>query len=92
MRDKKFVFAVLIIVVLACALLYLVFIGPKIEGYVVNKQVQAQQMVVKAIIQQANQQGYVQLFDGETNVLLIKQELPKQTAVQSTQNNAEAAE
>jgi len=70
--DRKFAIAVLLILILACALAYVALIKPKVQGYVINKQVEAQGIVVKAIMNQVNAQGYVQLFDGNNSIILVK--------------------
>ncbi len=82
MRDKKFAIALGIIVVLVLALVYLLFVGPGITGYVVDKQVQAQQVVVEAIIQQVNAQGYVQLSNGNESVVLVEYVPPQEQVPQ----------
>ncbi|OIO41437.1 hypothetical protein COU56_04430 [Candidatus Pacearchaeota archaeon CG10_big_fil_rev_8_21_14_0_10_31_9] len=72
MRDKKMVIATIAIVVLALALIYVLLIEPKIQGYVVQKQVNAQEVTVQAIVQIVNQQGYVVLGQGNDSVVLVK--------------------
>ena len=72
MRDKKMVIAAIAIVVLALALIYVLLIEPKIQGYVVQKQVNAQEVTVQAIVQIVNQQGYVVLGQGNDSVVLVK--------------------
>jgi type II secretory pathway pseudopilin PulG len=72
MGDKKFIIALSVIIVLAIALVYLTVIGPKIQGYVVGKQAQAQENVVNAILNMVDQQGYVAIGDGENSVVLVK--------------------
>jgi len=74
MRDKKLGIAVLIIVVLAVALLYVLVIGPKIQGYVIAKETIAQENVVNAILSIVEQQGYVAIGQGENAVVLVKYE------------------
>ena len=70
--DRKFAIAILLILILAFALVYITLIKPKIQGYVINKQIEAQGIVVKAIMNQVNAQGYVQLFDGNNSIILVK--------------------
>ena len=91
MRDKKFVIALIVIVVLALALSYVVFIGPKIQGYLINKQTRAQENVVKTIVQIVDQQGYVVLGDGNDSVVLIKYQPPAQQQPQQELSNQEGA-
>lgn len=85
MKDKKFIIALAIIVILALLLVYIVFIGPRLQGYLVQKQVDAQQDVVKTIIQIVNQQGYVVLNNENSSVVLIDRArlpTPPQTEIQ----------
>ena len=72
MRDKKFAIALTVIVVLALALVYITLVGPKIQGYIINSQIEAQQEVVNGIIQFVNQQGYIILGQGESAVVLVR--------------------
>ncbi len=71
-KDRKFFIAAIIIVVLILVLVYVLLVGPKIQGYVVQKQVDAQQSAVQAIVQIVNQQGYVVLGQGNDSVVLVK--------------------
>ncbi|MEK6891254.1 MAG: hypothetical protein AABX03_03890 [Nanoarchaeota archaeon] len=70
-RDKRLVIAVGIILILIAVLLYVLLIGPSIQGYVVQKQVNAQENVIKAIIDVVEQQGSISLTDGNRSVVLI---------------------
>ncbi|MAG07215.1 hypothetical protein CMI46_00155 [Candidatus Pacearchaeota archaeon] len=72
MREKKFVIALVVIIVLALALVYLTVVSPQIQGYVISKQAQAQENVVNAILNMVDQQGYVAIGDGENSVVLVK--------------------
>jgi len=72
MRDRRFAIAVGIIVVLAVALLYFVIVGPKIQGYIIAKQAQAQENVVNSLLQIVEQQGYVAIGEGENQVVLVR--------------------
>lgn len=82
MKDKKFVIAVSVIVLLGVALLYITVVSPKIQGYVIDKQTQAQENTVNAILQIVDQQGYVAIGDGENSVVLIKYQPPQDQQVQ----------
>ncbi len=88
MKDTKFLVALIIIVVLAIALLYFTLVGPKLQGYIIAKQVQAQENIVNSILDLVNRQGYVSIGNGENSVILIKYQPPEQQ--QNTQ--AESAE
>lgn len=94
MRDRKFIVAVLIILVLAIALLYVTVIGPNIQGYFIKKQTEAQTVVVRAIIGVVEQQGYVVLTDEDKSVLLVRYEqgVPAQVQNQPIVNPEEQPE
>ncbi|MDO8467851.1 MAG: hypothetical protein Q7S56_02805 [Nanoarchaeota archaeon] len=60
--SGKVVFTlVLVILVLVAVVAYIFLIAPSINGYIVNKQIEAQQILVSTIIQQIQAQGYVQI-------------------------------
>lgn len=71
-RDKRFIIALLIIVLLLGILFYVLFVGPRFQGYVTKKQLDAQQTVVNAMIDIATSQGYVTLTDGNRSIILVK--------------------
>ncbi|MFA6022751.1 MAG: hypothetical protein WC781_01545 [Candidatus Pacearchaeota archaeon] len=77
--DKKFAVAIGIIVVLALVLVYVLFIGPTIQGFVVQKQVAAQKIAVQTIMQVVNQQGYVVLGEGNDTMILVRYQQPQST-------------
>ena len=72
MKDRRFMIALVVIALLIIALIYVLFVGPSLQGYVVQKQVDAQQNTVKTIMQIVDQQGYIVLTDNGTSVVLIK--------------------
>ena len=78
MLDKKFMIAIGIIVILGVALLYVAVVGPKIQGYFDDKQIQAQAETVQAILQIVEQQGYVAIGDGADSVVLVRYQPPQQ--------------
>ncbi|MFA5019974.1 MAG: hypothetical protein WC533_02650 [Candidatus Pacearchaeota archaeon] len=81
MKDKKLLIAIGIIIILAVALVYVTLIGPSLQGYIINKQLTAQEVVVKTIINQAETNGYVQLTDGERTIVLINYQPENQTQI-----------
>ena len=87
MRDKRFGIALLIIVLLVIALAYVTFIGPKIQGYIVAKQIQAQENVVNTILDVVDKQGYIAIGDGENSVVLVKYDPSQQTPQVGTETN-----
>lgn len=72
MADKKFIVSIIIIVVLALTLCYVLFIGPTIQGYVAQRQVNAQEQTINLILDIVNENGYVVLGQGEEAVVLVK--------------------
>ena len=78
MRDTKFLVALIIIIVLAVALLYFTLVGPKIQGYIIAKQVQAQETVVNSILEIVDRQGYISIGNGENSIVLVKYQPPEQ--------------
>ncbi|MEM3113111.1 MAG: hypothetical protein QXI33_01655 [Candidatus Pacearchaeota archaeon] len=80
MRDKKFAIAIIIIILLTIALIYVVFLGPKIQGYFIQKDVAAQEKVVRYIIDLANQNGYVVLTTGNESIILVKYNASQQAS------------
>ena len=85
MKDKKFAVALGIIVLLAIALLYVLVVSPRFQGYMVSKQVDAQKVLIKSMIDAANQNGFITLNDGETEVVLINKKMLEQPAAQQTE-------
>jgi hypothetical protein len=71
MKDKKFLIALGVIALLALILLYVLIIGPTIQGYIVKKQIDAQENTIRAIVQVVGQQGYINLTDGNNSMVLI---------------------
>ena len=84
MKDKKFAVALGIIVLLVIALLYVLVISPRFQGYMISKQVDAQKVLIKSMIDAANQNGFITLSDGETTIVLWNQKALEQQAAQQT--------
>ena len=78
-----FLITLVIAIVLLLVLSYFLFFQPKLQGYVVNKQLEAQQMVVQNILLQIQQNGYVQIPVGNQTIVLVpynqNQQVPQQT-------------
>ncbi len=94
MKDKRFTIAVLVIVALGIALLYLTVISPKIQGYVISKETQAQESTVQAILEIVDRQGYIAIGDGESSVVLVQYQPPAdgQVPAQGTEQGQEQVE
>ena len=71
MVDKKFIVALAVILILAAVLLYVMVIQPSVQGYVVGKQLNAQEGTVRAILQIVDQQGFVVVSDENRSVTLV---------------------
>ncbi len=75
MKDKRatIIISVLlvIIVLLVGFILYSFLIKPQINGYVVEKQIEAQDMVFLGILSQVQQNGYVQIAYGNQSLILV---------------------
>ena len=61
---------VLVIVVLAGVVLFSLWVKPTIDGYVVEKQVDAQALVYQDIVNQVQQNGFFQMRVGNQTLLL----------------------
>ena len=94
-REKKskagtiIVVLILITLVLVAVMCYIFVLKPSINGYVVNKQVQAQDATLNTILYQIQQQGYAQIGDTQGNTITLIPYVP-QAQVQQVQANAQA--
>ncbi len=72
-----FILTFLVLVVLVIVVVYAFFVKPTIQGYVVNKQIEAQQILVSNIIQQIQQTGAVRIpLGGNESVILVPYQEP----------------
>ena len=75
-REKNpyralFLWTALILFVMILFLVYLFAIKPVVNGYVVKKQVEASDFIIGTILNQIQQQGYVQLTYLNQSVILV---------------------
>lgn len=72
MKDLKFIVALIIIIILSVTLAFILVINPKVQGYVVSRQIDAQRQALEIVVGVANQQGYVALDseNDKTNILI----------------------
>lgn len=79
----------LVIIVLGLFVSYSFFVKPRFNGYVTDKQIEAQVILVEGIISQINEKGYVQIFDdaGNSIVLVPYQQPQGQQRVQTDSQN-----
>lgn len=62
---------VLVIVILAGVLIFTFMVRPAFNGYIVDKQVEAQNILLTNIVAQATQNGFVQIpIDGNQTLFL----------------------
>mgnify|MGYP001558350702 CR=1 FL=1 len=66
-----FILTLLILLVLIVIVVYAFAIKPTIQGYVINKQVEASDFIVGTIFNQVKQQGFVQLTYMNESVILV---------------------
>ena len=77
MREERnpyrtlFIFTLIVALVLILVVVYIFLIKPTIQGYVVNKQVEATDFIIGTILNQVQQQGFVQLTYGNQTMVLI---------------------
>jgi type II secretory pathway pseudopilin PulG len=89
-RDNRLiVILIVIILLLAGFLLYILVIQPKFNGYVVEKQVDAQRQVISALIQSVNQNGFVQITDASGNTIVLVPAQPTQPPQNPTQETVQ---
>lgn len=84
-QGKLIAIMAVIILLLVGVILYSFAVRPMISGYVVNKQVQAQNLVVSALVKQIQETGYVQIPVGEDQVLTLVPYQPQEQQVQQGQ-------
>ena len=71
-RSGVVILVLLIIIILLLGILaYIFLIYPKFNGYIINKQIEAQNILVTNMLYQLQQQGFVQLGVGNQTVVLI---------------------
>ena len=77
---------VAVIVVLLIIVLYGFVVKPKINGFVVSKQVEAQEIVFKGILNQVNAQGYVELRYYNESLILVPYNPSQQAGFQAVES------
>lgn len=95
MRDNKktnwlVISLIIVIVILLGIILYTFVIKPQINGYVINKQIEAKDYVLATLLMQIQQQGYTQIADTEGNSVILVPYVPQeQTNTDSGQQTLE---
>jgi len=62
---------IVIILILLSVILYSFVLKPSINGYVINKQIQAKDATLNTILLQIQQQGFAQISDTEGNTVVL---------------------
>ena len=75
-----------LVVILALALAYVTLIKPSANAYVVNKQIEAQQILISEIVNQVQTSGYVQIPIGSNQSLVLVRYVPSQDGSVSADN------
>ena len=62
---------IIIIVILLAVIVYTFLARPAINGYIIQKQIEAKDVVLNALLSQIQQQGYARITDAEGNSVLL---------------------
>lgn len=69
--NRMIVILAVVILVLATVIVYSFALKPSFNGYVVSKQVEAQDIVLNALLSQLQQNGYIQIPIGDEILTLV---------------------
>lgn len=69
--KQLFVFTLVVTLILVLVLIYIMLVRPGFNGYVVNKQLEARDLTLIAILNQVQQQGFAQISFGNQTLLLV---------------------
>lgn len=72
-RNYRSLFIITFIVALILLVLvaYLFLLKPKIQGYVIDRQIEAKDLTLLTLINQVQQQGYAQITIGNQSLILV---------------------
>ena len=73
---------VAIIILLLIIVLYGFIVKPRINGFVVDKQIEAQEIIIAGILNQVDTQGYVELRYYNESIILVPYVAPQQNSFQ----------
>lgn len=73
MENKKIIIKIMagVIVLLTIIAIYSIIVSPAIENYIITKQVEAQDLMIIALVNQVQQNSYVQISVGEEVLTLV---------------------
>ena len=60
-----------IIIILLGIVTYIVFVKPSLNGYIVNKQLEAKDIVLNSLLMQIQQRGYAEIVFGNQSLILV---------------------
>jgi len=70
MKKQILILVGIIIILLGIILFFLVF-KPQFEEYIIQKQIEAQQIVVTTMINSLNERGSITIIDAEENQIVL---------------------
>lgn len=73
-KDKnRLIISVLIIIILVLLgiILYSFVVKPSLNGYVIQKQLEAQDITLNTLVSQVQQKGYAEIFIGNNQSLIL---------------------
>lgn len=81
MENKKIIIIMsCVILLLAMVVIYTLIISPSIDNYIITKQAEAQNLILSVLVNQIQQNGYIQIPVGEEVLTLVPYQ-PEQTPV-----------
>lgn len=78
-------FLVLVIIILVVVVVFAFWIKPTFDRYAVEKQNEGFQIAISSIVSQVNQNGFIQLPDGNSTIILVQAQPPTQQVEQPAQ-------
>ncbi|MEK6875054.1 MAG: hypothetical protein AABX30_00015 [Nanoarchaeota archaeon] len=75
MAEKRAGLMILVLIAIIIILLgivtYIVFVKPSLNGYIVNKQLEAKDIVLNSLLMQIQQRGYAEIVFGNQSLILV---------------------
>ena len=69
--KNLFILTLVVALVLILVVAYVMFIKPAINGYVIQKQIEAKDITLLSIVSQIQQQGFAQINLGNQTLVLV---------------------
>lgn len=71
-RAAKIILSLIIVIILLIGVLaYFLWAKPAFDNYILQKQIEAKDIVLSSLLSQVQQQGYVQIFDKDGNTIIL---------------------